>query len=89
MWVKYELIGMSFSATNEIFRFSEIFPIIIPIVIQKCGATHQNSCYNFFSLIVVHIIAIHHCAKEQLAWLDVMQIRAPYWTWNSLHFTGK
>ena len=25
------------------------------------------------------MIAIHHCAKEQLSWLDVVQIRAPYW----------
>ena len=24
------------------------------------------------------MIAVHHCAKEQLAWLDVLQIRAPY-----------
>ena len=24
------------------------------------------------------MIALHHCAKEQLAWLDVVKIRAPY-----------
>ena len=25
------------------------------------------------------MIATHHFAKEQLAWLDVVEIRAPYW----------
>ena len=34
------------------------------------------------------MIAIHHCAKEQLAWLDVVQIRAPlctgwFFRWSS------
>ena len=60
--------------------FSEIFPIVIPIVIQKRSATPKNSSYKLFLGILVHIIAIHHCAKEQLAWLDVVQIRAPYYT---------
>ena len=50
MWVKYELIQMSFSAQNEIFRFSEICSIVIPIVIQKRGATPQNSSYKLFFL---------------------------------------
>ena len=31
---------------------------------------------------LVHMIATHHCAKDQLAWLDVVQIRAPY-CWSS------
>ena len=50
MWVKYELIWMMFSAGNANFRFSEIFPIVIPIVIQKCGARPQNSGYKLFFL---------------------------------------
>ena len=50
MWVKYELIRMRFSAENENFRFSEIFPIVIPIVIQKRGARPQNSGYKLFFL---------------------------------------
>ena len=77
MWVKYELIRRRCSAQNEIFRFLKIFPIVIPIVIQKRGATPQNSSYNFFFWNLVHMISIHHCAKEQLAWLDVVKIRAP------------
>ena len=32
---------------------------------------------NFLGGIPVRIIALHHCAKEQLAQLDVVQIRAP------------
>ena len=56
MWVKYELIKMSFSAKNEIFMFSEIFSILIPIVIQKFMLQ-----ISFF-FILVHMIAIHHCA---------------------------
>ena len=68
---------MGFSPPKEIFRFSEIFPIVIPIVIQKRGATSQNFRYKYFWGILVHIIALHHCAKEQLAWLDVVKIRAP------------
>ena len=75
--MKYELIQISLSAKNEIFVFSEIFSIVIPIVIQKRSATPQNSCYNFFLDSGPNMIAIHHCAKEQLAWLDVLQIRAP------------
>ena len=74
MWVKYELIQMSFSAKNIFFMFSEIFSILIPIVTQK--SVLQIS----FFFIMFHMIAIHHCAKEQLAWLDIVQIRAPYCT---------
>ena len=41
MWVKYELIWMGFSPLNDFFWFSEIFPIVIPIVIQKRSAAPQ------------------------------------------------
>ena len=70
---------MGFSPPNEKFWFSGIFLIVIPIVIQKCSATPQNSRYKlFFFGILVHMIALQQCAKEQLAWLDVVKIRAPY-----------
>ena len=39
---------MSFSPPNEIFWFSEIFPIVIPIVILKCGATLKIQAINYF-----------------------------------------
>ena len=36
--------------------------------------------FFFWILPLVHMIAIHHCAKEQLACLNCVQIRASYWT---------
>ena len=36
---------MGFSPLNNFFWFSAIFPIVIPIVIQKRGATLKNSSY--------------------------------------------
>ena len=39
---------MSFSPTDEKFMFSDICPIVIPMVIQKRGATPQNSSYKYF-----------------------------------------
>ena len=38
----------SFIAQHYFFWFLEIFPIVFPIVIQKCGATPQNSSNNLF-----------------------------------------
>ena len=34
---------------------------------------------NSFFWILVHMIAIHHCAKEQLAHLNGAQMLTPYW----------
>ena len=36
---------------------------------------------NSFFWILVRMIAIHHCAKEQFAWLNGVQMWAPYCTW--------
>ena len=47
------------------FWFSEIFPIVIPIVIQKHGAMPQNSSYKYFFLVILLcVIAVHHCAED-------------------------
>ena len=43
MWVEDELMNTHFTTTNWIFQFSEIFPIVIPIVLQKCGGTPEFS----------------------------------------------
>ena len=48
MWVKYELMWLGFSPQNEKIQFSEKFPIVIPIVIQKRGAMPQNSSFKLF-----------------------------------------
>ena len=77
MWVKYELIRRSISPKNENFQFSEIFFIVIHIVIKN-AVQLKIQAINICLGILVHMIAIHHHAKEQLAWLDVMQIKAPY-----------
>ena len=45
IWVADELIKTYFTAQNWIFLFSEIFPIVISIVLQKWGAQPQNSNY--------------------------------------------
>ena len=39
---------MRFNPPNETNWFAEIFPIVIPIVIQKRGATPRNSRYKLF-----------------------------------------
>ena len=52
MWVKYELIRRRFSAKKENVKFSDIFPIVIPIVIQKRSSMPQNSSYKLKILII-------------------------------------
>ena len=48
MWVKYELIWMGCSPPNERFLFSEIFPIVIPIVIQNAVQRLKIQDINYF-----------------------------------------
>ena len=50
------------------------FPIIIPIVIQNVVQRLKSHAIISFKGILVHLIALYHCAKEQLAWLDVVHL---------------
>ena len=43
MWTEDELMKIHLTALTWIFLFYEIFPIVIPIVLQKCGATPEFS----------------------------------------------
>ena len=54
--------------------------------LKNCGAQRQNSSYKLPFWILVHTTAIHHCAKEQPAWLDVVKVRAPYCTHRTCDF---
>ena len=65
---------MSYSVQNENFWFSLIYHIVISNVIQK---RLKIPTIKEFFWILVHMMAINHCAKERLAWFDVVQIRAP------------
>ena len=47
----------------------------LPIDLQKCGAQHEVNTIK--SLIWIRVHMIHHCAKEQLAKLSILQIRKP------------
>ena len=81
IWVKSELIWMSFSPPNEKkLMFSETFPIVTPIVLQKPVQHLKIQAINYFLVILLSMITIHHCAEDQLAWLDAVQIRIPYCT---------
>ena len=76
--VKYEQVKTYSLSQKKIQTNYAFLYCKFPIVLQKHGERPQNSSYKFFFLwILVHMIAIHHCAKEQHAWLDVVQIRPP------------
>ena len=54
------------------------FPYCISHCFAKmwCGVSKLKLLIIFWG-ILVHMIAIHYCAKEHLAWLNSMIIRAP------------
>ena len=58
------------------------------IVLQKCGARPQNSSYKL--LLLDSGPYDSHCAKEQFAWLNGVQMWAPHWPdWWSKKISGR
>ena len=84
--VKYEQVWTYSLSPKKYQKKITLFPIVnlaVSHCFTKTRCAASNSRYIFFFWILVYMIAVHHCAKEQLAWLDVVQIRAPYCTVQS------
>ena len=83
IWTGFDLffVPKNLFQTNYTFLYCKFghFPLFYKNTVRGL----KIQAINYFFWILVYMIAIHHCAKEQLAWLDVVQIRAPYCTVQS------
>ena len=85
--MKYELNWIYFlSKKNSLkkihFPYCKLghFPLFYKSVMPNLKIQAINSIF----WILVHMIATHHCAKEQHAQLNVAQMRTPYRGWQHL-----
>ena len=61
----------------EIIFVGQKLPIEIPLKHKNVVPSLKIQAINSTFWILVHMIAIHHCAKDQLAQLNGVQIRTP------------
>ena len=78
IWTGFDLffVPKNLFQTNYTFLYCKFghFPLFYKNTVRGL----KIQAINYFFWILVHTIAIHHCAQKQIAWLNGVQIKAPY-----------